>query len=267
MPSSRYFAVAGPNDRSRRSRAACEDRGRVGCRDLRRRADRDRLQVLRAHDRAEAAAAGVPAVVRDRRVPDAALAGRADRGHPPAPAEFAAQLRVGVGGGHAAEVGRVDEPGAVAVDEQCRGLACAAADHDRVVAGELPGDRELAGGQRVGQHPGQRRLRHHGELRAGGQRRAHQRREHERQRRRGVQGAGPRRPQPVQQPGAEAGAADVRAQDLIRQRQDLTRPRRWRPRQAPVRSNRRRPCQPPASADRKKTVSPATSGVSPSLVI
>src|ERR1700759_4946689 len=39
--------------------------------------DGDRLEVLGAHDGAEAAAAGVPAVVRDCRVPDAALAGRA----------------------------------------------------------------------------------------------------------------------------------------------------------------------------------------------
>ena len=89
VPSSRYFAVAGPNDRSRRSRAAASTLARVGGGDLRRGADRDRLEVLRAHHRAQPAAARVPPVVRDRGVPDAALAGRADRRDPPAPAELA----------------------------------------------------------------------------------------------------------------------------------------------------------------------------------
>src|ERR1700756_3284820 len=69
VPSSRYFAVAGPNDRARRSRAAASDG----------------LDPLAPQPRAQPAAAGVPPVVGDRGVPDAALARRADRRHPPAP--------------------------------------------------------------------------------------------------------------------------------------------------------------------------------------
>src|SRR5215471_12516153 len=78
VPSSRYFAVAGPNERSRRSRAAART------------------------------AAG-PAVVRDRGVPDAVLACRADRGHPPAPAELVPQLLVRVRRGQTGEISRVGE--------------------------------------------------------------------------------------------------------------------------------------------------------------
>ena len=87
VPSSRYFAVAGPNDRARRSRAAASTASRVGRGDLGRGADRDGLDPFGAQHRAEPAAAGVPPVVGDRGVPDAALARRADRRHPPAAAQ------------------------------------------------------------------------------------------------------------------------------------------------------------------------------------
>ena len=79
VPSSRYFAVAGPNERCDRSRrrprttppgrrpaTRCEPR------------DGDRLQLLRPHDRAEPAAAGVAVVVADGGVADQVLAGRPD---------------------------------------------------------------------------------------------------------------------------------------------------------------------------------------------
>src|SRR5436853_7871674 len=42
-------------------------------------ADGDRLEVLAAHHGAAAATAGMPSVVRDRRVADRALSGRANR--------------------------------------------------------------------------------------------------------------------------------------------------------------------------------------------
>ena len=68
-------------------------------------AHRDRLDVLRAQDRAEAAAAGVTAVVRDGRVADEPLAGGADRGDAPRRSEPLAEPRLGLGGGKAPEVG------------------------------------------------------------------------------------------------------------------------------------------------------------------
>ena len=58
--------------------------GLVGRRDLGGRVHGDRLDALGAEHGAEPAAAGVPTVVRHRRVAHPALAGRADRGDPPA---------------------------------------------------------------------------------------------------------------------------------------------------------------------------------------
>ena len=79
VPSSRYFAVAGPNERCDRSLRRGHHAGRVGHR--RRaacRATADGLEPLRAHHRPQAAAAGVAAVVADGGVADQVLAGRAD---------------------------------------------------------------------------------------------------------------------------------------------------------------------------------------------
>ena len=78
VPSSRYFAVAGPNDRFDRSRLnSVSSRGCAHSHALRA-AHGDRLDVLAAEHGAAAAAAGVTAVVRDRRVADA-RAHRRDR--------------------------------------------------------------------------------------------------------------------------------------------------------------------------------------------
>src|SRR6202007_2175786 len=156
VPSSRYLAVAGPKERSRRSRAAARTAaGAAG----------DRRGFLAPQAGAETAAPRVPAVVRDRRVPDAALAGRADRRDPPAPAKQIAQLPVSIRGGQAGQVGRVTQPHAVPIDEQHRRAGGAAGDHDRVVSGELARDGELDGGERGGEAPRQRRLVPPGRLR------------------------------------------------------------------------------------------------------
>ena len=104
VPSSRYFAVAGPNERARRSRAAASTAGGSAGATLRRRADGDRLEALRAEHRAEAAAAGVAAVVGDGRVADEPLARRADRRDAPGLAEPLAQPRLGLRGGQPPEV-------------------------------------------------------------------------------------------------------------------------------------------------------------------
>src|SRR3954466_10436326 len=91
VPSSRYFAVAGPKDRARRSRAAARtaggsaggggggDRRRIGGRHLGRRADRHRLEELRAEHSAQAAAPRMAPVVGDGGVLDQPLAGGAGR--------------------------------------------------------------------------------------------------------------------------------------------------------------------------------------------
>ena len=125
MPSSRYFAVAGPNERARRSRAAASSPGWSAGATLVARPHGHGLEQLRAEHGAEPAAAGVAPVVGDRRVADLPLAGGADRRHPPALAEPLAEALLGLVGGKAPEVRRGLDPGAVAVDQQ-RGRALGA---------------------------------------------------------------------------------------------------------------------------------------------
>ena len=134
VPSSRYFAVAGPKLRARRSRAAARTAAGSCTATLVPDLDEHGLEVLGPQHRAEAAAAGVPAVVADRGVPDAALPGRADRRRTPAAAEALLRRRLGLGRGQAGKVRRRLQPHAVAVDEQHGQLVGAAADDDRVVA-------------------------------------------------------------------------------------------------------------------------------------
>ena len=204
VPRSRYFAVAGPNDRARRSCAAASTASasatgqRVG------RAHGDGLELLGAEHGAETAATGVTAVVRDGRVAHEPLAGGADRGDAIRGPEPLAKALLGLCRGQAPEVGRIDDAGAVAVDDRGGRRVARAADHDRVVAGELPGDGEVARCERIVQAVGQRRLRDDGELRARRQRRADERREDEGQRRLGRERLDPGRGQLVQEVRAEA---------------------------------------------------------------
>ena len=65
VPSSRYFAVAGPKLRARRSFAAASTAAWSCDVDLRGRPDQDGLEVLGPQYRAQPAAAGVAAVVAD----------------------------------------------------------------------------------------------------------------------------------------------------------------------------------------------------------
>src|SRR4051794_32957617 len=198
-----------------------EDRARVGRGHLRRGPDRNGFEELGPEHGAEAAAAGVAAVVRDRRVLDEVLARGADRGDAPRLAEPLAKARLGLRRGQAPEVARGLEPRAVPVDQERRRLGARAGDDDRVVARELAGDREVARGERVVEHPGEGRLRHDGELRARRQRRADERREAERERRLGAEGVDARRREAVHEPRAEARAADIGAQDVLGQGQRL----------------------------------------------
>src|SRR2546421_422522 len=83
------------------------------------------------------------------------VASGADRGDAPRLAQPGAQALLGVGRGQAPEVAGVLDARAVAIDEQGRRLRARAAHDDRVVAGELAGDGEVAGGERVVEHAGQ----------------------------------------------------------------------------------------------------------------
>ena len=199
----------------------CEHGLRVGDRALLRRAHRDGLQPLRPHHGAEPAAARVATVVRDGREAHEPLARGPDRRDAVGGAEPLAQPRLGVGGGEAPEVGRVDHARAALVDDERARRVAGAAHDDRVMAGQLARDREVARRERVVQAVGQRRLRHDRELRARRQRRADERREHEHQRRSGRQRLDARRRERVQQVRAEPAAADARAQDVVLQRQHL----------------------------------------------
>src|SRR4051812_47585723 len=250
VPSSRYFAVAGPNERVRRSRAAsstargsCEGTFVAGLTAIAlssfapstaprpprpawrpswgTRADRAPRPPARADHAARAPAAGGGAVGGAGRVRARALAGGADRRAPPGLAEPFAQALLGVRGGQAPQVAGRLEPRAVAVDEQHRRLGARAADDDRVVPGQLARDREVARGERGVEHPRQRRTRHDGEIRARRQRRADERREAERERGVGRKRIDARGREAVHEPCAEARSADVRAQDVLGQGQRL----------------------------------------------
>ena len=123
VPSSRYFAVAGPNDRSRRSRANASTS--PGCAVATLVAARTAI-ALRFFAPMTAPSPPRPAcrpsceivAYRTPASPAADLPGRPDRGDPPAPAELIPQLGVRAGRGQARKSGRIRDAHAVAVDEQ-----------------------------------------------------------------------------------------------------------------------------------------------------
>ena len=240
VPSSRYFAVARPRERSRRSLRRSQDALGVGGGDLRRRADGEGLDLLGAHDRAQPAAAGVaPVVARWWR--SARRARRPCRSRRPATRRRAARARAPRPRRPCGPTPRAasSTTTSAALDAHDRRPVGPADEHDRVVAGQLAADGEVAGRERVGEQAGERRLRDDGELRARGQRRPDQRGEDERERRLGRERVDAGRAELGQQPGAEADAAEVVAQDLLGQRQELGWRRCRRRRRAPGRSNRR----------------------------
>ncbi len=104
----------------------------------------DRLDVLAAEHGPAAAAAGVPAVVRDRRVADGTLAGGPDRRDPVVGAEPRAQLFFRHRTRLAAHViGRL-EPYLAIVDHEHRQPRRTADDDDGVAAGALAGNGKAA---------------------------------------------------------------------------------------------------------------------------
>ena len=107
VPRSRYFAVAGPNERARRSLRPSapppDRRGAAG-----RSPHGDGLELLGAQDGAEAAAARVAAVMGDRRVAHEPLAGGPDRGDAVRGPEPLAQPGLGLRRRQAPQVAGVD---------------------------------------------------------------------------------------------------------------------------------------------------------------
>ena len=156
------------------------------------------------------------------------------------------------------------------------GLVRRAADHDRVEACALACDREVARGERVGQHPGKGRLRDDGELGAGGEGRTDEWGEHEGQGRLGRERVDARGGQMVHEPCPEPGATEVRAEHGLGELD-------WRRRAGAdvheggdaevagwrllAQSVERRRVHPPASALTSETRSPAASGSSGSRLI
>ncbi len=86
---------------------------------------------------------------------------------------------------------------------------------DRVVARQLAGDGELAGGEGVGDQPGQWGLGEDGELRARRERRADERGEDEDEGRLGRERVDAGRSQPVKQPRAEPDASEICPEDAL----------------------------------------------------
>src|SRR6185312_3572559 len=178
--------------------------------------DGDRLDVLAAEDGAAAAASRMSPVMRDRRVPDAALAGGSDRGDLEAGAEPRLHRRFRIGARRAAQVIRGLEPHTAVVDHQRRERRGAADDDDGVAAAALAGNSEAAAGEGVVEAIGQRASTDDGELGGGGERTADERAEDEGNRRGRVRRARPGAALLEQQPRAEAGAADETAEHVFR---------------------------------------------------
>jgi hypothetical protein len=83
-----------------------------------------------------------------------------------------AEPLLGVGGRAAPEARSGKDARTVTVHDEHRRPVGGSANDDRVVPGELAGDREVRRRERVVQETGERRLGDHRELRAGGQRSA-----------------------------------------------------------------------------------------------
>src|SRR6185295_17752450 len=110
-------------------------------------AHRHGLDVLRAEYGAGTAAAGVPAVVRDRRVADAALPRRPDRCNPEIGTEPGPHLLLGHRTRVAAQVLRGLEPDLAIVDHDQRERARTPDDDDGVAAAAFAREHEAAAGQ------------------------------------------------------------------------------------------------------------------------
>ncbi len=221
VPSSRYLAVAGPNERFDRSRLnAVSSPGYAhAVRCVPRTANR--LDVLAAEHGAAAAAAGMATVVRDGGIAHGALGRRSNRGNPVVGAQPCAQRVLGRLAGLAAQLLGWLEPDGPVVHDQHRQRGRAADDDDGIAAAALARQREAAAGQRVVEPLGQRAAADDGELRGRGERTADERAEREDERRFGRHRIGDRPAFVQQQARAKTASADICAQHRLRQRHPL----------------------------------------------
>ncbi len=190
-------------------------------------ADGNGLDVLAAKDGATAAPAGVPAVMRDRRVKHTPLARRSDRGNPIVGSEPGPQLVLGHRTRIATHVICRLEPNVSVIDNQHRQRPRPPDDDDGVAAALLAGDGKTAAGERVVEATGQRARADDGELGGGGKRTANERTESEDERRCGRERIGELgsgvtpgpTPDPIfqEQPRAKTAAADVLTEYGFRQ--------------------------------------------------
>ncbi len=127
------------------------------------------LEVLRAHDGADAGAAGGPVqVVDDAGKAHTALAGDADGGHLQQGASMVVlQPRLGVPHGAAPDLVRRQNAHVVVGDVQVDGMRRPALDDQQVVTGKLELRAELAAGVGAGDGAGERALGDHGVAPAG----------------------------------------------------------------------------------------------------
>src|SRR5580704_13549908 len=132
VPSSRYLAVAGPNDRARRSRAAASTAsGSAGA---------TFAEARTAMALSRLAPSTAPRPPRPACRPSWEIVAYRTPRSPAGPIAATRQPRPGLRRGQPGQLGGVFEARALVVDEQ-DGQCCAGpGNHDRVVAGELPGD-------------------------------------------------------------------------------------------------------------------------------
>ena len=142
VPSSRYFAVAGPKEREESSFAAAMTPAGSATGVRREPRHADCFQVLRAEDRAQSAAAGMTVVVADRGKANEVLARWADDREGPVRAKSVMECARRAGSDLPPFLGGRFEPRCAVVDEEDRWRFGAADDHQGIEAGLLPLDGE-----------------------------------------------------------------------------------------------------------------------------
>ena len=225
------------------------------------------LEVLGAHDRAEAGAAGdFVQVVDDAGVADKVFAGGPNLGNPDLlVAEFLADGGFHRTGDLAPELGGVAELDLVVLDPEVNGLGCAALDDDAVPAGLLELGAPVAAGLGLAEKAGERRLGAHAVAAGARQGHAGGGAHGEDQAVDGIEGVGAARRLGEQVVGDEVAAAEVLAEERVAgllgpaaalsevHAQDSVLDRGWRHQLAPI---------PPDIGTRTSSVSPSRSFVS-----
>ena len=217
MPSSRYFSVAGPNERAERLRRQRDGALRVGHGRAAVAAHGDGLDPLRAQHGPQSAPAGEAAVVADRGERDEPLPRRPDRRDLPLGPDRRPQPGLSLRCRQTPQLTcwpprhqRLAAP--LTIHEQHRGLAARPVDRDRVDPRPLGRQREVRRRQGVAEPAGERAERDDRELGRRGQRGADQRAECEDERRVDSKRVGAGGRLAGDDPGPQAHAAEEPAQ-------------------------------------------------------